>query len=74
MPPKERLYSDRDYLEARFSTLDEKLDIIHSNLSRLDKIEEKVAKAEGAWWAATGIATAASGVIAWVVSKWQLHQ
>jgi len=72
MAKAKTLYSDRDYLEARFSSKDEKLDKIIELQEKQDErialLEAEVGGAKLLGKAALGVAAVFGGVVTWVVN------
>ncbi|NDD83386.1 hypothetical protein EBZ38_03775 [bacterium] len=68
------LYTDRDYLEARFASLEKKLDVIHQEFSekfgnvdkRIDVVEKDVNGAKVYGKVALGAATTLGALITWI--------
>lgn len=66
------IYSDRDYLEARFSSTDEKLDkileVVERQGNRIEQLELDVGGAKLLGKAAIGVAAVFGGVVTWAVN------
>ena len=69
MPKPQPMYSDRDYLEARFSSVDEKLDTLIDTLTkqdqRIERLETDIEGAKLLGKAAMGVAVVMGGIITW---------
>jgi hypothetical protein len=65
------IYSDRDYLEARFSALDEKFDMMISlqekNGERIGKVEDELGGAKLLGRVALGVTAAMGAFVTWAV-------
>ena len=72
MPKPKTMYTDRDYLEARFSSVDEKLDTLIEALTsqekRIGDLEDDIGGAKLLGKAAIGIAAVFGGFVTWVVN------
>ena len=72
MTKTKAIYSDRDYLEARFSSTDEKLDkileVVERQGNRIEQLELDVGGAKMLGKAAIGVAAICGGVVTWVLN------